>query len=66
MDLEFTTAVPHLRRGARGALKPATVWPTMNPSTIAQSERRRNVRLAIIIAAVALALYVGLWLKVVL
>ncbi len=28
--------------------------------------RRRNVRLAIIIAVVALAFYVGLWLKAVL
>jgi len=31
--------------------------------TTAQRERRRNVRLALIIAAVALAVYLGLWLK---
>jgi len=35
-------------------------------STIAQGRRRRNVRLALIIAAVALAVYVSLWLKAVL
>jgi len=35
-------------------------------SSIAQRERRRNVRLALIVAAVALALYFGLWLKAVL
>jgi len=29
----------------------------------ATAQRRRNVRLALIIAAVALALYLGLWLK---
>jgi hypothetical protein len=29
----------------------------------AQRERRRNVRLALIIAGVALAMYFGLWLK---
>ena len=32
--------------------------PSMDPR-----ERRRNVRLAIAIAAVALAVYFGLWLK---
>jgi len=32
--------------------------------TTAQHERRRNVRLALIIAAVALAVYFALWLKV--
>jgi hypothetical protein len=31
--------------------------------TQAQRERRRNVRLALIVAAVALAMYFGLWLK---
>ncbi len=66
MDAELATAVPHLRRGARGALSAAIVLPTMNPSTIEQSARRRNMRLAVIIAAVALALYVGWWLKAVL
>jgi len=35
----------------------------MNPPTIEQSERRRNLRLAAIIAAVAVALYIGWWLK---
>jgi hypothetical protein len=35
-----------------------------SPTT--QRERRRNVRLALIIAAVALAVYFVLWLKVVL
>jgi hypothetical protein len=38
----------------------------MNSPSIAQRERRRNVRLAIIIAVVALAVYLGLWLKAVL
>lgn len=31
--------------------------------TIAQRQRRRNVRLAVIVAVVALALYLGFWLK---
>lgn len=35
----------------------------MNPSSIAPRERRRNVRLAVIIAVVALALYLSFWLK---
>jgi hypothetical protein len=35
-------------------------------STTAQRARRRNVRLALIIAAVALAMYLSLWLKAVL
>jgi hypothetical protein len=36
------------------------------PSSIAPRERRRNVRLALIIAVVALAVYFALWLKAVL
>jgi hypothetical protein len=32
--------------------------------TTAQRVRRRNVRLALIVAAVALAMYCSLWLKV--
>jgi len=35
-------------------------------STTAQGQRRRNLRLALIIAAVALAVYFAWWLKVVL
>jgi ferric-dicitrate binding protein FerR (iron transport regulator) len=35
-------------------------------STTAQGQRRRNLRLALIIAAVALAVYFVWWLKVVL
>jgi len=35
-------------------------------NTPAQGQRRRNVRLALIIAAVALAVYFALWLKAVL
>jgi hypothetical protein len=31
--------------------------------TSAQRQRRRNVRLALIVAGVALAMYFGLWLK---
>ena len=39
----------------------------MEASTIdARERRRRNVRLAIVIAAVALAFYLSLWLKAVL
>jgi len=34
--------------------------------TTAQRQRRRNVRLALIVAVVALALYLGFWLKAVL
>jgi hypothetical protein len=34
--------------------------------TAAQRERKRNVRLALIIAGVALAMYFGLWLKAIL
>jgi len=35
----------------------------MEASTINDRDRRPNVRLAIIIAAVALAFYLALWLK---
>jgi len=35
-------------------------------TTTPQGQRRRNVRLALIIAAVALAVYFALWLKAVL
>jgi hypothetical protein len=35
-------------------------------TTTAQGQRRRNVRLALIIAALALAVYFGWWLKAVL
>jgi len=35
-------------------------------SSIAQRERRRNVRLALVIGVVAVALYFVLWLKAVL
>ena len=42
----------------------------MESSTISRRERgnsrRRNVRLAVMIAVVAVAFYVGLWLKAVL
>jgi hypothetical protein len=38
----------------------------MNASSIAPRERRRNVRLAIVIAVVALVLYLSFWLQVVL
>ena len=38
----------------------------MSSTPIAPRERRRNVRLAIVIAAVALALYLLFWLKAVL
>jgi hypothetical protein len=37
-----------------------------SPSIDRRARRRRNVRLAIVIAVVALAVYVGLWLKAVL
>ena len=37
----------------------------METSTINDRDRRRNVRLAVIIAAVALAFYLALWLKAV-
>jgi hypothetical protein len=33
-------------------------------TTTAQGQRRRNVRLALIIAGVAVAVYFGWWLKV--
>ena len=33
-------------------------------STTAQRTRRRNVRLALIVAVVALAMYLALWFKV--
>jgi hypothetical protein len=36
------------------------------PLTTAQRNRRRNVRLALIVAVVALAMYLSLWLKAVL
>lgn len=35
----------------------------METSTINERDRRRNVRLAIVIAVVALAFYLSLWLK---
>ena len=35
----------------------------MNSPTIAQRARRRNVRLAIVIAVLALAIYLSLWRK---
>lgn len=38
----------------------------MNTPTFEHRERRRNVRLAVIIALVALALYAGFWLQAVL
>lgn len=38
----------------------------MNTPTIDYREQRRNVRLAVIIAALALVVYVGWWLKAVL
>lgn len=38
----------------------------MNTPTFDHQERRRNVRLAVIIALVALALYGAFWLKAVL
>lgn len=40
--------------------------PTMASSSIVPRDRRRNVRLAIVIAVIALAVYVALWLKAVL
>jgi hypothetical protein len=40
--------------------------PTMASSSVAPRERRRNVRLAIVIAVIALAVYAILWLKAVL
>ena len=43
------------------------MWPmVMNSHTLARRERRRHVRLAVIIAVVALVVYVGWWLKAVL
>lgn len=47
-----------VRQGERG--------PRRNGERHADDTRRRNVRLAVIIAVVAVLFYVGLWLKAVL
>ena len=39
---------------------------TMNATPVPRRSRRRNVRLAIVIAVLALVFYLGLWLKAVL